>query len=314
MIKAENLIRKYGDFTAVKDVSFEIPRNQIVGLLGHNGAGKTTIIKMLTGYLEPSAGTVHVAGHDVISERLEVQAKIGYLPENCPVYPEMTVIDFLMYMAQLRAIPEEERFAAVKSAIERTALQEKAQQNINTLSKGFRQRVGVAQAILHNPEIVILDEPTSGLDPSQINESRALVKELSKRSTVILSTHILQEVEAICDRVIIILQGKVALDATLTDLQNSRQLLLSCNAKLVELKKLLSSLSQVKSLQQISDAANEKQYRVELAQDGINAHSVIAKSLVNAGIDLYALQTERRDLEAVFREINSGNLGGLNAK
>lgn len=313
MIKADNLVRMYGDFTAVSGVSFEIPKGQIVGLLGHNGAGKTTIIKMLTGYLEPTEGEVLIAGHNVVTESLAVQSKIGYLPENCPVYPEMTVIDYLLYMTELRAIPESQRISAVKTAITRTALTEKAQQPISTLSKGFRQRVGVAQAILHNPEIVILDEPTSGLDPSQINESRNLVKQLSKNSTVILSTHILQEVEAICDRVIIILQGQVALDAKLADLQDSRQLMISCNADLPTLKKLLSQFSEVKSVQQVGQAEVEKCYRLELSEEGVALHSSIAKSLIKGNVELYALHPERRDLEAVFREINSGNLGGNHA-
>ncbi len=313
MIKADNLVRMYGDFTAVSGVSFEIPKGQIVGLLGHNGAGKTTIIKMLTGYLEPTEGEVLIAGHNVVTESLAVQSKIGYLPENCPVYPEMTVIDYLLYMTELRAIPESQRISAVKTAITRTALTEKAQQPISTLSKGFRQRVGVAQAILHNPEIVILDEPTSGLDPSQINESRNLVKQLSKNSTVILSTHILQEVEAICDRVIIILQGQVALDAKLADLQDSRQLMISCNAELPALKKLLSQFSEVKSVQQVGQAEVEKCYRLELSEEGVALHSSIAKSLIKGNVELYALHPERRDLEAVFREINSGNLGGNHA-
>lgn len=314
MIKASELVRKYGDLTAVNGVSFEIPKGQIVGLLGHNGAGKTTIIKMLTGYLEPNAGQVLIADHDVVLDPLVVQAKIGYLPENCPVYQEMTVIDYLLYMAELRALPETDRLAAVKRAIERTSLAEKAKELICTLSKGYRQRVGVAQAILHNPEIVILDEPTSGLDPSQINESRKLVKELSKTSTVILSTHILQEVEAICDRVIIILQGRVALDANLADLQNSHQLLLSCDAELAALKKLLANIGQIKVVRPIGQFDRERRYRLELAQDGLDIRSVIAKALIKGDVELYALHPERRDLEAVFRDINSGNLGGENVQ
>lgn len=312
MIKAENLVRKYGDFTAVSDVSFEIPKGQIVGLLGHNGAGKTTIIKMLTGYLEPTSGEVRVDGHNVETESLIVQSKIGYLPENCPVYPDMTVIDYLFYMAELRGIPQSEGPSAVKTAIARTALTEKARQPISTLSKGFRQRVGVAQAILHKPEIVILDEPTSGLDPSQINESRGLVKELSKSSTVILSTHILQEVEAICDRVIIILQGQIALDAKLADLQCSRQLLLSCNAELASLKKLSSKIAQIKSVQPLEQTGPEKHYRLELSEQTPTVQASIAESLIKENFELYSLYPERRDLEAIFREINSGNQGGKN--
>ena len=188
MIRAENLTRKYGDFTAVSNASFAIEKGEIVGLLGHNGAGKTTIMKMLTGYLEPTSGTVTIDGKELEGSRQDVQKRIGYLPENCPLYSEMTVIDYLEYVATLRAIPEDKVSSRVREAILRTELTEKATNTINTLSRGYRQRVGVAQAIIHEPDFLILDEPTNGLDPSQIHEMRSLVKSIAEHSTVILST------------------------------------------------------------------------------------------------------------------------------
>ena len=192
MIQVENLTRRYGDFTAVDDVSFSIGRGEIVGLLGHNGAGKTTIMKMLTGFLEPTAGTITIDGLAIGRDTTAIQSRIGYLPENCPVWPEMTVIDYLDYQANLHGLPEGQRKAAIAKAIRRTALKEKATSPIQTLSRGYRQRVGVAQAILHDPDIVILDEPTNGLDPTQIRHMRDLIRELAQTATVIVSTHILQ--------------------------------------------------------------------------------------------------------------------------
>ncbi len=194
MIQVEEITRNYGDFVAVDGVSFEISRGEIVGFLGHNGAGKTTVMKMLTGFLEPTSGTIRVDGLDIEESRSEVQEKIGYLPENCPVYPEMTVIDCLEFAAELHGVAQSSRLELVRKAIEDTDLVAKAAQPINTLSRGYRQRVGVAQAILHAPQILILDEPTSGLDPFQIRHMRDLIKRLAETSTVIHSTHILQEV------------------------------------------------------------------------------------------------------------------------
>ena len=192
MITVQNITRKYDNFIAVDNVSFTIGQGEIVGLLGHNGAGKTTIMKMLTGYLEPTAGKITIGERLLNGDRRPIQEQIGYLPENCPVYPEMSVIDYLDYGASLHGVEKAKRQQMVLRAIERTALAEKAHQQIATLSRGYRQRTGVAQAILHDPKILILDEPTNGLDPTQIQQMRQLIRELAKQSTVIISTHILQ--------------------------------------------------------------------------------------------------------------------------
>jgi ABC-2 type transport system ATP-binding protein len=224
MIEAKGLTKRYGDLIAVDDVSFSVARGEVVGFLGPNGAGKTTTMRVLTGYLPATDGTAVIAGSDIFSDPIRARRAIGYLPEIPPLYPEMTVRSFLEYVARIKDVARKQRSEAVDRAIERTALTDVSRQVIGTLSKGFRQRVGLAQAIVHNPPVLILDEPTAGLDPLQIREIRALIAELTAPSqgdtqhTVILSTHILAEVDAICRRVILIHQGRKVVDAPLTEL------------------------------------------------------------------------------------------------
>ncbi|MEM6926402.1 MAG: ATP-binding cassette domain-containing protein, partial [Myxococcota bacterium] len=227
MIRIEHVTRKYGDLTAVSDVSLSIERGEIVGLLGHNGAGKTTLMKMITGFLEPTSGTVNVGGSDVVVDRIAVQRQLGYLPENAPLYPEMDVGEYLAMMANLREVPADRLDRAVDVAIERTGLTRHVLRPIGQLSKGYRQRVGLAQAIVHEPNLLVLDEPTNGLDPVQIQSIRELITELGKDATVILSTHIMQEVEAVCDRVLVMIDGKLSADQALSDMLSSHTLQLS---------------------------------------------------------------------------------------
>ncbi|MGE5117863.1 MAG: ABC transporter ATP-binding protein, partial [Betaproteobacteria bacterium] len=224
MIELANLCRRYGDLMAVDDVSFRVEAGEVLGLLGHNGAGKTTVMKMLTGFLEPTAGTIRVGELEIGRDTRAIQARIGYLPENCPVWPDMTVAGFLDYQAALHDVPAARRARAVARAIRRTALEEMAGAPIHTLSRGYRQRVGVAQAILHGPAIVILDEPTNGLDPTQILHMRGLIRELAASATVIVSTHILQEVQAVCDRVVVMRAGRKVVDTKLAELQRDARL------------------------------------------------------------------------------------------
>jgi ABC-2 type transport system ATP-binding protein len=298
MIEADHLSRRYGDFVAVSDVSFAIGQGEIVGLLGHNGAGKTTIMKMLTGYLEPSAGLVRIDGTVVEEHRQQVQRQIGYLPENLPLYPELSVADYLTYAAALRGA---DAARAVPRAIEATELGDKAFDAIATLSRGYRQRVGVAQAILHEPRFLILDEPTNGLDPGQTQHMRALIRRLAERATVILSTHIMQEVSAVCDRVLILRGGELALDERLEQLRagNRLQLRTSSEAALTDL------LGGVPGLRQLQPQGNG---RWELVLDGgADPDAVaerVAEALVGAGAPLYRLAAVQRDLESVFREVN----------
>ncbi|MDP6376220.1 MAG: ABC transporter ATP-binding protein [Pseudomonadales bacterium] len=293
MIQAEHLSRLYGDFVAVDDVSFSIDHGEVVGLLGHNGAGKTTIMKMLTGYLEPSSGSVTVDGIVVEEDAMAVQRQLGYLSENLPLYPELRVIDYLSYIAELRGVQVR---SAVVGAIAATELEEKALDPIATLSRGFKQRVGVAQAILHKPRFLILDEPTNGLDPGQTQHMRQLLRDLASSATVILSTHIMQEVSAICDRALILRGGALVLDERLDDLQRSGALSLR-TAPDVEVARLISG--------EVEDLG-EGNWRIEVV-DGVDAQAErIARELVAADAPVYELLPVQRDLETVFREVSEG--------
>ncbi|MEJ2346241.1 MAG: ABC transporter ATP-binding protein [Gammaproteobacteria bacterium] len=306
MIRADSLTRTYGEFKAVENVSFNIDRGEVVGLLGHNGAGKTTIMKMLTGYLEPSLGSATIHGFDVVSQRRAVQQYIGYLPENCPLYPEMTVVDYLEYQAALHGVPESRRPAALRSAIDRTELGPKAADPIATLSRGYRQRVGVAQAILHQPQILILDEPTNGLDPAQIQHMRTLLRELSEQATVIVSTHILQEVQAVCDRVLILRNGHMALDAKLGELEASRRLLVAVDRAPERATPVLQKVDGVRGVEYIDGGAEQYRYALSFERpDPQAAAPEVARAVLDAGWALYGLRPELRDLETVFGEINN---------
>ncbi len=307
MIEADKLTRAYGAFKAVESVSFRIERGEVVGLLGHNGAGKSTIMKMLTGFLEPSSGSIRIDGLDMVSALSAVQSRIGYLPENCPVWPEMTVIDLLDYQAALHGMGPAERPRAVRAAIERTRLADRAEQTIGTLSRGYRQRVGVAQAILHRPKVLILDEPTNGLDPAQIHHMRALIRELAREATVILSTHILQEVEAVCDRVIILRAGRVAVDARLDALAVSNRLCVEVSGAVEAAPDVVSALAGVRAV--VSTPVGEGRVQLLLEVDGDSAAVApeVVRSLSGVGLSIHRVEPERRDLERVFREVNEAD-------
>jgi ABC-2 type transport system ATP-binding protein len=298
MIQVEHLTRRYGELTAVDDVSFHIGRGEVVGLLGHNGAGKTTIMKMMTGYLEPTAGTIRIGDLEIGPDTRAIQDRIGYLPENCPLWPEMTVIDYLDYQACLHDVPEARRDQAVAASIRRTALKEKADALIQTLSRGYRQRVGVAQALLHEPDIVILDEPTNGLDPTQILHMRDLIRELAQSATVIVSTHILQEVQAVCERVLILRAGRLVTDARLDELQRSGGLLVSVDK---DARAALRDVAAVVAIEPRVSGDGRYNYRLDAPLDAAPA---VAAALTGGGLKLYMLQPQRRDLETVFAEVN----------
>lgn len=251
MITTNNLSKSYGDIRAVQNVNFEIKKGEIVGLLGRNGAGKTTIMKMITGFLDPSEGSVALEDKTVVDNRIAVQTKIGYMPENAPLYPEMIVQDYLLMIANLRGIPAEKQIPAILEAVKATGLDSFLTRTIGTLSKGYRQRVGICQAIVHKPEVLILDEPTNGLDPVQIVEIRNLIKHLAKRSTVILSTHILQEIEAVCDRVLILIDGQLVKDAPLHDFLTSSRIHISVEDRVTEkeMKSLADAISSIDGFQ-----------------------------------------------------------------
>ncbi|MBM4206086.1 MAG: ABC transporter ATP-binding protein [Gammaproteobacteria bacterium] len=294
MLEAVHLSRRYGDFVAVDDVSFSIDPGEVVGLLGHNGAGKTTIMKMLTAYLEPSAGQVRIDGWDVIADPEAAHRLIGYLPESLPVYPELTVADYLAYVARLRGL---DPAAVVPPAVRATDLQGRLLDPIATLSRGFRQRVGVAQAILHKPRFLILDEPTNGLDPSQTQHMRTLIRQLAEQATVILSTHIMQEVKAVCDRALILRQGKLVVDERLADLVHTSALRVRASG--VDVSSVLTGLAAVKQ-----KTADDGAWLVEVSGSVEDGVASIAKALVSAGADIREIAPVQQDLEMVFRRVN----------
>ena len=226
-IQVTTLSKSYGRIQALTEVGFAIAPGEVIGLLGPNGAGKTTLMKILTGYLEPDGGEVRIHGLDALADPLAAQRRIGYLPESAPLYGEMLVQEYLEMMAAMRGVPPERRRARMLEVIHATGLADRVVQPIATLSKGFRQRVGIAQAIIHEPDILILDEPTTGLDPAQIVEIRDLIIRLAQKTTVLLSTHILSEVEATCERVLVIMQGRLRADAKLADLRSANTAVVS---------------------------------------------------------------------------------------
>src|SRR5688572_11388126 len=209
MIEVQHLTKRYGPVTAVDDVSFRVERGEILGFLGPNGAGKTTTMRILTGYMPATEGKAVVAGFDVFDQPIEAKRRTGYLPETPPLYPDMTVAEYLAFVSKIKGVPSGERRERIKSVMDRTRISDMANRQCSKLSKGYRQRVGIAQALIHNPDVLILDEPTAGLDPKQIIETRQLIKELAGDHTIILSTHILPEVSQTCQRVVIINKGKV---------------------------------------------------------------------------------------------------------
>lgn len=300
MIKVENLTKSYGTVQALKSVSFEVKAGEIVGLLGPNGAGKTTSIKILTGYLHPDSGTVTIDDLDILTHTQEVQAQIGYLAENTPLYYDLSVQGYLKFMANLRKIPPGEQNALIAEAISVTGLVDHRARLIGHLSKGLRQRVGLAQAILHKPRFLILDEPTVGLDPTQTVEIRHLIQRLAGQSTILFSSHILSEVEAVCDRVIILINGEVKADAQLDELAATNNAILVLQKDEKGVQKKLSALNGVAEVEAIEHAGGWPAYRIISGQDICPAVYDLARH------ENWSLRELRRDvitLETVFNQL-----------
>lgn len=296
MIAADELTKLYGNVPAIDSISFMCRRGEIVGFLGPNGAGKTTTMRILTGYMPPSSGTAHIAGFNTLTESLQARQQLGYLPETVPLYPEMSVEGYLAFAGRLRRVPNLwERIDEVIIAVD---LQARAGSYIGQLSKGMRQRVGLAQAMLHDPEVLILDEPTIGLDPRQVVEVRELIKELGQHHTILLSTHILSEVEQLCDRVIMIIDGRIWDDRPMTKFVGDAagtELLLQLAAPTRDTGTILSSLVGVTSVKVRGDGC----YR--LSFDGSDTtRAAIASTAVNASWGLLELTVEKPSLETVF--------------
>ncbi len=311
MIVAENLKKVYGRVTAIEDVSFQVEDGEILGFLGPNGAGKTTTMRILTGYSPPSGGTARVGGFDVRESSLDVRKTIGYLPENTPLYLDMDVTSYLGFVAQVKGIPAGERAASMREAMEETAITDVAQRTIGKLSKGFRQRVGLAQALIGDPKVLILDEPTIGLDPNQIREIRELIKNMAGKRTVILSTHILPEVNLICDRVIIIHEGKiVAADAVgelSRRLSKQRQVRLIVKASSSDVRKALSEVEGIQKIECSDAAEGDGLIQVSLETD---PDKDLRPDLVNRFVakdwEIYEIRSMDPTLEDIFIDIVAG--------
>ncbi len=314
MIEVQGLAKRYGDLVALGGVDFQIEKGEVVGLLGPNGAGKSTTMKILTGFISPSSGSARVCGVDVLEDPVEARRKLGYLPEAAPVYPDMRVEDYLDFVGQVRGLARSELAAAKQKALQRTGLLDRRQQVVGTLSKGYKQRVGLAQAILHDPDILILDEPTSGLDPNQIVDIRELIRELGRSKTVVLSTHILPEVQASCDRVLIINEGLIVADGptdevTATQAGEVVHLTVIPGAVKLSAEAVVATFQAVPGVASVSRATGSPQFDDELklvvrADEELRPQLFQAAS--RAGLVLVELRQERSNLEDVFRALTTG--------
>jgi ABC-2 type transport system ATP-binding protein len=312
MIEVEGLTKDYGATRAVDQVTFNVRKGEVLGFLGPNGAGKSTTMKMLTCYLAPTAGRARVAGHDVFDASLEVRRRIGYLPEDTPIYRDMTVLEYLQFAAELRQMDPAKSPARIHEIGGRCGLGDVAGKLVGELSKGYRQRVGLAQAMLHDPDILILDEPTSGLDPNQIVEIRSLIKEIGREKTVILSTHILPEVQATCSRIVIISGGKLVADGTPEDLRQRERgaryrVLVERNGVAPEaVRDRLATLAGVTRCEAVTGA---EQGTLAFAIDGATSDD-LRKTIFRAAVDnkwtLLELARESASLEDVFRHLTTG--------
>ena len=307
MIEVKGLAKTYGELEALREVSFSINRGEIVGFLGPNGAGKSTTMKILTGYLPQTAGTVTVDGKDIGEDSLSVRARIGYLPESTPLYTEMLVYDYLAYVARIRSIPKAEIHERIVETTRLCGLEERLGQEIGTLSKGYKQRVGLAQALLHRPDILILDEPTSGLDPNQIVEIRNLIKNLGEDRTIILSTHNLPEVMATCSRMLIVHNGTLVADGTPADLQareeeNPRVRVVYRGAEPADLNQL-QSLNGVESVDSgVTVEAGAVAFEVS-AEKGHDVRPGLMELAASNGWELVEIHRLVLDLEGIFRKL-----------
>ena len=310
MIELKNITKYYGDFPAVTNISFKIEKGEIVGLLGPNGAGKSTTMKMITGFMPPTSGELTVGGNDIVSQSIEARRKIGYLPETVPLYTDMTVYSYIEYMGMLRGLSKKNIKSKVDNVIEICKLGDYRNSLISKLSKGFRQRVGISQAIIHEPEVLVLDEPTIGIDPNQVVETRQLIKNLSGEHTLILSSHILPEVSSICERVLIIHEGEIAASDTIENLSSlmsgknkiEADIIGSPQAIVTELEKI----NDVKSVQ-FSINKSSSEFSTFSIESEINSdiRSEIAKIIINNDWGLIRLQSMGMSLEDIFLQITT---------
>ncbi len=298
-IKVENVTKLYGKQKALNKISFEIGTGEIVGFLGPNGAGKSTIMKIICSYITQNEGNVEVCGLNVIEESIASKKKIGYLPEHNPLYLDMYVKEFLSFIADIHKIKNKQE--RIDEMIEVTGLTPEKNKKISELSKGFRQRVGIASALIHNPEVLILDEPTTGLDPNQLKDIRNLIKEIGKTKTIMLSTHIMQEVEAICDRVIIIKQGEIVADNAISNLKESNEIHIEVEFDKPIDQKLLDELDHVLQVHQIED----NKYKIKSTSD---IRPLVSQLAINEGNLVLSMQVKESNLEEIFQNLTESNI------
>ena len=310
MIKVSKLSKQYVERTAVNNISFEVESGEIVGFLGPNGAGKTTTIRMLTGYIPPTSGTASIGGHDVFSESIKARQKIGYMPENVPLYDDMRVREYLRFRAELKGLRGQEARQGVNEAVELCGLKQIRRQMISSLSKGYRQRVGLADALVNNPELLILDEPTNGLDPNQIRRFRELIKQLGIRHTILISTHILSEVEMTCNRVIILNEGKIIANGNPNDLSSE---LRSAHTISIELKTseeiakdLISAIPGIKKVNKEHQSGEWTHFNIRTEPDTDVRESIVYLANTQKW-PLREIRTQHATLEDAFVEITQSN-------
>jgi len=316
VIEVQHLTKRYGPVTAVDDVSFTVERGEILGFLGPNGAGKTTTMRVLTGYMPPSEGKAVVAGYDVFEQPIEAKRRTGYLPETPPLYPDMTVAEYLAFVARIKGVPRANRKARIDEMMQKTRIADMANRHCSKLSKGYRQRVGLAQALLHNPEVLILDEPTAGLDPKQIIETRQLIKALAGDHTIILSTHILPEVSQTCQRVVIINRGKVvAVDTpeNLTSrLRGSETMYLQIDANGADAAAVLSKVSGVTRVAVSDTKACVVGYEID-SEKGRDVRRELASAVVGRGWGLLEMRPMRMSLEEICLSLTTQDVAAAAA-
>jgi ABC-2 type transport system ATP-binding protein len=309
MISVRDLTKTFGRTVAVHDISFEVQRGEVLGFLGPNGAGKTTTMRILTCYLTPDAGSATVAGYDTIEDSLEVRRRVGYLPESAPLYLDMDVISYLEFVADVRGIPTEERTQRVRKMVDVCGLGSVVGRGVGELSKGFKQRVGLAQTLIHDPEILILDEPTTGLDPSQIIEIRELIKEIGEERTVILSTHILPEVEATCSRVLIINEGEIVASGTPEELHcaagGEASVYVSVRPAEAAVEEKVSVIASVTSVARTGEAPGGYVTYVLKSKDGVGIAEEVFRIAVANGWTINELRTETLSLEDIFLKLTT---------
>ncbi len=308
MIEVQHVTKRYGRVTAVDDVSFRVERGEILGFLGPNGAGKTTTMRILTGYMPASDGKALVAGFDVFTHPLEAKRRTGYLPEMPPLYPDMTVREYLDFVARIKAVPSAERKTRVAGVMERTRVADMAERHCSKLSKGYRQRVGLAQALIHNPEVLILDEPTAGLDPKQIIETRELIRSLAGDHTIVLSTHILPEVAQTCQRVVIINKGRVVAvdtpEGLTARLQGAETMYLQVDAGSEDAGPVLAAVPGVMRVLGSGTPGATGGFEVE-SERGTDVRRELARTVVNRGWGLLELRPMRMSLEEIFLQVTT---------